>query len=737
MFELSENITRAKLDPKRLCPMLAGPAVLAGSCLIVRLPEASLEIRGQAHLLRKVVDLCDGTRSLLEAVDAVPGASREAFRDLLMAMLDAQALIDSARYVAKSLHHGNLNSPFGRAVADEVSREILLRKNVDRSEAYTVAASPLDDLVKARTSARTFDAKAISFDALRSLLWILCGVVDDQHGWLGEDVRRRTIASGGALNLIQPYVALRLPVGPLVPGIYRIGYPGARQISFARLDSDIDRLPLTIAKPGILTHATGMVFLLGDADTAALRYRNRAVRYLFMEAGAALQNLALCAEPLGAGAVTIGGHDESEIGALCHDRAALVLAAAVIGSAPSQEQIAMLRERSVNAQASWMPSRSIHYSTPMHRAVAKAENVKGESPFSWGRDRLPWLAHVKALAEAVEREAYRVPRDLQFGAFRDFDHAVEPSALVAYSARQLADPTFPFAALDATAVYPWIKGVDTSTGRDVLVPSDLIFSRKVVSAPCDLGARLTHPSSSGCAAGHTQDEARDRALLEVVERDAFMRHWLRQCPGVEIGLVSLPKDLFSRVAQLIDCGWTVVLQQLTSSLASTVCASAQHGQLGKTCVAAASSLQVVEAIEKALSELESAVFGCYANPVDAKLSAAEVKVPGDHAALYCQRRYFRRADAMLRPAQQVSLADAERSGRSMASLAVRAESAGLRPIFVDITPHRNAIDQGRTALMVAKCLVPGLVPISFGAGLEPRGMVSAVHPRSFFPHPFS
>jgi hypothetical protein len=48
---------------------------------------------------------------------------------------------------------------------------------------------------------------------------------------------------------------------------------------------------------------------------------------------------------------------------------------------------------------------------------------------------------------------------------------------------------------------------------------------------------------------------------------------------------------------------------------------------------------------------------------------------------------------------------------------------GLDVYFCDITPPMSSINQGRTPLFVVRAFVPGLVPIWFGYGVEPAGML--------------
>jgi thiazole/oxazole-forming peptide maturase SagD family component len=67
----------------------------------------------------------------------------------------------------------------------------------------------------------------------------------------------------------------------------------------------------------------------------------------------------------------------------------------------------------------------------------------------------------------------------------------------------------------------WTTALSDADARPVLVPSDLVLRR-------DLQLRVLEPVgalSAGCAAGATLDNAKERAILELIERDAAALWW--------------------------------------------------------------------------------------------------------------------------------------------------------------------------------------------------------------------
>jgi len=155
-----------------------------------------------------------------------------------------------------------------------------------------------------------------------------------------------------------------------------------------------------------------------------------------------------------------------------------------------------------------------------------------------------------------------------------------------------------------------------------------------------------------------------------------------------------------------------------------------------TCMAASHSFTL--ATEGALDETESRVYAWLHGHVPTLSLPEQVSTTEHHFELYGLKRYYRRADRVLFPAQpSFTTAWPRTMGvKGLKDMTRKLVRSGLEPITVDITPDKHCVDQGRTPLSVAKVLVPGLLPISFGFQKEPLGMVDKAHPGSSFPHPF-
>lgn len=727
-------------DPDRISPILSGPCVINGNQLSLHLPDGDITIQAERRLFRQITRLCDGTRTKKEVLEDVSAAkNREELERFMSFLFEAGVLIDANDFCKTALRFSRQLNPYGKSAQSALTGRIARRFSPDRNDDTAafekVGVTPLDELFESRVSAHTFSGGPVSFEALKSMLWSMCGVVSTHHERLGSSIARRTVASAGAMHLLKLFVVLREPAGPLEPGVYRVHFPTRKTIHFEAISDDAALLPRAFIKPWFLTFAAGAVFLSGDATVGAIRYRNRALQYLFCEAGAALHNGGLVAPKLGLGFLTFGGYQESVVEALCRLEGEVVLGSAIFGVATSEAQLA-LADGCRQIEFGWSESRSELFTMPFFLGRARIEGNDNGEP-TWGRDTDPWMAYIKSAAEAVERQGFRESSPLVFGKIGSVANALSPDSFVRYSKTQLQSPSFPFQAFDTNQSYAWVTGVRQATGEQVRVVSDLVHPRQSVRHEGVLGPKITAPTSSGCAAHTDWDEAKARATLELIERDAIMRHWFTQQPGTAVIPDTLPASIQQRLASMQDAGCRAGILWLESPYVPCFLAWAQHEEQGFTAVGGGSGLDTAAAVNSALGEVETLVFAHLNEGFKDKAKPETVREPLDHANLYGQKRYFRRADGVLHAQRSVDFASvAQTAPASIDELYSKLAEEDRSPVFFDITPERPYIDQGRTVIRVCKALIPQLIPLSFGYGLEPKGMLDKVHPSSKFPHPF-
>jgi ribosomal protein S12 methylthiotransferase accessory factor len=214
-------------------------------------------------------------------------------------------------------------------------------------------------------------------------------------------------------------------------------------------------------------------------------------------------------------------------------------------------------------------------------------------------------ARAAAIGEALERYAatYVPEEDLVVEAAADLDGAVDPLSFALFSREQHAAPGFPFQPFRPETVVAWVRGTSVPDGRPVWLPAQLVYMpwRRLSKGE----VRIGHATSSGLACGPTRDDALLAALLELVERDAFMLVWKNR--------LSLPRVDWSADRWMMQfdkryfapSGLRYSAVDLSVFFGVPTVLGVVHGapgQLGALGVGAASARSVQEAWRKALAE---------------------------------------------------------------------------------------------------------------------------------------
>jgi ribosomal protein S12 methylthiotransferase accessory factor len=149
----------------------------------------------------------------------------------------------------------------------------------------------------------------------------------------------------------------------------------------------------------------------------------------------------------------------------------------------------------------------------------------------------PKRAIMKAVGESIERYCpghFRY-EDFILAAYNDLDReAVHPADFALFSEKQYAEPDFPFSRLTASTPLRWVSAHSITHDQPVLIPASFVYIPYYFDP---LHETLSHnPISTGLACGSSLAPAIYKAILEIIERDAFMIMWQNQLPCSRIDL---------------------------------------------------------------------------------------------------------------------------------------------------------------------------------------------------------
>lgn len=165
------------------------------------------------------------------------------------------------------------------------------------------SGAPLNEVLAARRSTRSFSATALPLPSVSQLLWAAQGVTHPDG--------LRTAPSAGALYPLELYL-LAGAVQDLAPGIYR--YRPAEHRLQPTVSGD-RRAELAAAALGQdwIRQAPAALVIAGVYERTGGKYGARAQRYVHIETGHVAQNVLLQAVALGLGGTAVGAFDDGAL----------------------------------------------------------------------------------------------------------------------------------------------------------------------------------------------------------------------------------------------------------------------------------------------------------------------------------------------------------------------------------------------------------------------------------------
>lgn len=191
-----------------------------------------------------------------------------------------------------------------------------------------------------RRSVREFQDTAVSLNAVKKLVWAAQGITGDDG--------KRTVPSAHALYPLRLLLAAG-HVDGLDQGLYAVEPKDLRLKSLEKGDVRLSLQMAAIDQPHWIMDAACIIVICADMITPSRAfseqrpYGQRGLRYVYLEAGAAAQNIQLGCMSEGLGSVWVGGfNDEATAEALGLDVPLTPIVQVCIGH-PASEREARVR----------------------------------------------------------------------------------------------------------------------------------------------------------------------------------------------------------------------------------------------------------------------------------------------------------------------------------------------------------------------------------------------------------
>ena len=160
----------------------------------------------------------------------------------------------------------------------------------------------LEETLLHRRSIRDYTDEALSLEEVSQLLWAAQGITE---AWGG-----RTAPSAGALYPLEVYLVIG-DVEDLAHGVYQYRPDGHELVKVKDGDVREELAEAALGQDSVRNGAIDIV-IAAVYERTTVKYGERGIRYVHMEAGHAAQNIYLQATALDLGTVTIGAfYDDS------------------------------------------------------------------------------------------------------------------------------------------------------------------------------------------------------------------------------------------------------------------------------------------------------------------------------------------------------------------------------------------------------------------------------------------
>jgi ribosomal protein S12 methylthiotransferase accessory factor len=332
--------------------------------------------------------------------------------------------------------------------------------------------------------------------------------------------------------------------------------------------------------------------------------------------------------------------------------------------------------------------------------LGRRGGTTGQPGSAYGCDRA--RARSAAVAEAVERysAAYVPDESLVVATARELGpSAPAPESFALFAPEQLASAGFPFAPFTADTRLSWVRGTRLADGARAWLPAQLVYLGAVDDEPM-----IAYSTSNGLAAGPDRETALSAALLELVERDAFMFAWNTRRSFPLLDWERSPRLRAYHRRYLAPARAQLSAVDLSSVHDVPVVLALVRGRPGALVVGAGAARTVEEAWLKAVTEAFAVRKAARERILAGLEPPAEVLDFPDHIAFYAYEENARHAGFL----------DASSERRVTES---------VRPVAVDLAAHLAARDFDTYAvdvtspdvceagLCVMRAIAPRLIPL--------------------------
>lgn len=449
-------------------------------------------------------------------------------------------------------------------------------------------------------------------------------------------IPEHSVPSGGALYPLKIYVIIEEDQVGIKSGYYEYDAEQNNLVLFND-EVDIEQLKYCFNQEEIPFGSSIQIIIAADLNRQPYKYANRGYRLTLIEAGHVAENISLYCAEQGLGSCEMGGvQDEPLKQELNLNKNVWPLLAIPIGfptdSEPEQFNKIRFVEEKVNKNQPVKQVWTKVFDKDGSFFGATATYLDGEGNLQYAGATSPSYADAifKATVEGYERWfSGQVRVDFHGPANQVPGKWLDPNSIIPLTLEQAeksgVKPFTKDLAID------WTKGTNyDDTG--IYIPSDMVYYGQKSSEN-----RIYFGNSSGTAAHFDYDEAKKRAVTELIERDALMLNWYDQeSPRILIGQ-ALPVHIKNRTKHWAKQNRKMTVLQIPSDFGNVfevVITSDEYPCFVSGAAATINGKDTYGAILKASEEAEYNLLLALRHPDKTPIDPTSVLTPYDHGKVY-------------------------------------------------------------------------------------------------------
>ncbi|MBP3634977.1 MAG: YcaO-like family protein [Bacilli bacterium] len=671
-------------------PILVVPAVPYNNGIRFLHQDKQFDIDGDiVPILWNVLSFCDGHRTLNEIVK-ISKIDPKIIKEILLELNDMELISDS-REQYRHFHAISNYPPKYFRLLDQ--NEVNLHKKSKRKDVklgqilnykHDITSS-LYKLQSNRKSCRNFSTeKQLSLSQL--------GNVCDY----AYSLTRHATPSGGALFPLKIYCIVTKKQKDFDAGYYEYDAEKSVLVLYNK-KIDIEQLKFCFNDELLAFNSPIQIVIAADLDRQPYKYSNRGYRLTLIEVGQVAQNISLYCEEQGLSSCELGGildkplTYELDIG---KSNISPILAIA-IGYSSSNELFKYANLLPDIAQKYVGEDKPVKSYGINDLSIEDASFYGAWSKYGKDGKRIAGATGVsyneavcKAIIEGYERYRSSIVKIDYIGSSENSEYFYKPEEIAPLSQNQRL--LWNLSSYNSNNKIEWTKDM---TGK-YYIPTDFVYYGHKKEK------KLFLSDSSGIAAYSNYDEAKKRALAELIERDAVMRSWYKQKSPKHVN----PKYFSEHIKKRINY-WRVknrkihILNLESKYLPVFLVIIISKDYPCFVSGAAASIGNINDAMLKALQEAEYNLLLAMENPNYIVPSIKNIKTPHDHGRYYHFYENSQKISWLWSNGEYADITETYNFNKLIDD---------LNAVFVDLSESSDS------QIKVVRAISKKLVPISFG-----------------------